>query len=324
MILITGASGFLGHHLVDELLSVGHDLRALVRNSAKRQFAWGSLVEVVEGDLLDIEMLTQALDGVDTVIHAASVVSYWKKRHQEMRQINVEGTANLVNLCIELGIPKLIHISSIAALGKDTREKWITEDTPWNSSGAASAYAQSKYDQELEVYRGIAEGLHAIILNPGLILGETQDWSSNTGKIFSVLSKGLTYVNSGSTGVVGARDVARAVSFLFEKEIPSGERFVLVGENLSQKDLMGKIAQSIDKAPPSRILPPGASMAVGYLSQFMARFTGKEPVITPETMRSSIRSYLYNGEKITRLGFSYTPIDELIEETGKAFLASHG
>ena len=324
MILITGASGFLGHHIVNELLSVGYNLRALVRNGADRQFAWGSLVEVVEGDLLDIEMLTQALDGVDTVIHAASVVSYWKKRHREMRQINVGGTANLINLCIELGIGKLIHVSSIASLGKDTREKWITEDTPWSSGTAVSAYAQSKYDQELEVYRGIAEGLEAIIVNPGLIIGKTQDWTSNTGKIFSVVANGLTYVNQGSTGVVGAEDVARAISFLLEREVPYGERFILVGENLSQKDLMGKIAHSIGKAPPSRILPPQLSMVVGYISQFLARFTGKEPVITPETMRSSLRSYLYNGDKITHLGFSYTPIDELIRETGKAYLASQG
>ena len=323
MILVTGASGFLGHHIIDELLAAGYELRALVRNSSNRQFAWSSMVEVVEGDVLDLGSLEKALEGIDTVVHAASVVSYWRKRHREMRKINVEGTANLVNLCIEQGINKWVHVSSIAALGKDTKEKWITEETPWNAGQTASAYAQSKYDQELEVYRGIAEGLEAVIVNPGLILGKTHNWQANTGKLFSVVSGGLSYVNRGSTGVVGAMDVARSIRLLLEKEVPAGERFVLVGENVSQKKLLGKIAKALGVKPPTRTLAPWLSMTVGYLSQLLARFSGKEPVITPETMRSSLRGYLYNGEKICQYGFSYDPLDEVIQQTARAYLEAN-
>lgn len=323
MILVTGASGFLGHHIIDELLAAGYELRALVRNSKERQFAWSSMVEVVDGDVLDLGSLEKALEGIDTVVHAASVVSYWKKRHEEMRKINVEGTANLINLCIERGVHKWVHVSSIAALGKDTKEKWITEETPWNAGQTASAYAQSKYDQELEVYRGIAEGLEAVIINPGLILGKTHNWQANTGKLFSVMAEGLSFVNKGSTGVVGAGDVARSIRLLLEKEVPAGERFVLVGTNLSQKELFGKMAKALGVNPPTRTLAPWLSMTVGYLSQLISRFTGKEPVITPETMRSSIKGYLYNGDKIGQYGFTYDPLDEIIQETAQAYLEAH-
>ena len=321
MLLITGASGFLGNYIVDEMLAAGYEVRALVRNPSKRKFSWGSMVEIVEGDLLDVESIARAMEGVENVIHAASVVSFWKKRHKEMRKANVEGTANLINLSLDCKISKLVHVSSIGALGKDTKSKWIQEDTPWNAGDASSVYSQSKYDQELEVYRGIAEGLEAVIVNPGLILGATKNWDQNTGKLFSIVSKGLKFYNPGGTGVVGVKDVASAIRLVLETDIPSGERFVLVSENLTQKELLQKIARSIDKPAPNRKVPSWASLMVGHLSQGISGFTGKEPVITPESIRSSIKSYLYNGEKICAYEFSYTPIDAVIQSSAKAFLS---
>ncbi|MEM6628813.1 MAG: NAD-dependent epimerase/dehydratase family protein [Bacteroidota bacterium] len=323
MLLITGASGFLGNHIVDEMLAAGYEVKALVRNPEKRKFSWGSMVDIVEGDLLDVESLARAMEGVEYVIHAASIVSFWKKRHKEMRKANIEGTANLVNVCLDSDISKLIHVSSIGALGKDTKTQWIQEDTPWNASDASSVYAQTKYAQELEVYRGIAEGLEAVIVNPGLILGTTKNWEQNTGKLFSIVSKGLRYYNPGGTGVVGVKDVARAIRLVLERDIPTGERFVLVGENLTQRELLNKIAQAIDKTPPKKKVPGWASMVVGHLSHRISSFTGKEPVITPESIRSSLKNYLYNGSKICSHGFTYTPIDDVIQESAQAFLAQN-
>ncbi len=324
MILITGATGFLGRHIVAELISRGHELRILVRDPESRQLPWQAMVDIAEGDILDVTSLHHSLEGVDTVIHAAAQVSFWKKQHQHMTQINVEGTANIVNACLEQGIKKLIHVSSIAALGKKSDQSLIDENTPWVPSKSHSKYSISKHKAELEVYRGIAEGLpNALIINPGVIIGPTHDWTNNTGKIFSMIYKGLRFYNGGASGFVGVKDVANAIALLLEKQPPNGSRFILVSENLSQKAFLDQIARALQKPSPSLRLPDILSMGVASLSQLISEITHTEPIITPESIRGSISRYRYDGGKITQWGWEYTPIHIVIEEAAEAFLIAH-
>ena len=171
MILITGATGFLGRHLVDELLAQGHELRLLVRNPEERALPWGNLVEIAEGDILDIIALERAMQGIDTVIHAAALVSFARKKQAAMKRINVVGTERVVDACLAAGVERLIHISSISATGRAGAGETVDESTKWQENTSPGKYGQSKRGAEQEVWRGIEEGLHGIMLNPGVILG---------------------------------------------------------------------------------------------------------------------------------------------------------
>ncbi len=320
MILITGATGFLGRHIVDELLSQGYDLRLLVREAVHRTLPWEAIVDIVDGDILDTESLYHAMDGVEYVVHAAAHVSFWKKQHPQMMQANVSGTANVVNACLEVGIKKLIHMSSTSALGKKSEKDVITEDTAWTASKKNAQYAISKHKAELEVHRGIAEGLYAVMINPGVVIGPTFDWNRNTGKLFTLIHGGLRFYNRGASGFVGVKDVASAVALLLAEDAPNGSKFLLVSENITQKVLLKQIAHALGKKPPATVLPNALSISVAHISQLLSYITGREPIITPESIRSSMQRSSYDGSKITRIGFAYTPMKQVIEETAAAFL----
>ena len=323
MILITGATGFLGKYLVDEMLAVGYDVRVLVRNAQGRNLPWKEMVEIVEGDILEVGTLIEAFKGVTHVIHAAAVVSFWKKRWEEMMEVNVVGTQNIVDACLEAKVEKLVHISSVAALGRNTTKGPIDDQAPWKPHKLNSKYSVSKHKAELEVHRGIAEGLDAVMVNPGVILGASDNWQANTPKIYSIVDKGLKFYNPGVFGVVAADDVAKATRLVLESTYESGERFVLVSENMSQHELLQSVAQSLNKRPPKRKVWPIISLTAGFISEKMANLSGKEPVITYESMRGSIQQHHYDGSKITQLGMDYTPIQEVIAATGQAYLKQH-
>ena len=320
MILITGATGFLGRSLTDACLAAGHEVRALVRNPAGRKLPWGGLVDIAEGDILDVLSLVKAMEGVETVIHAAAMVSFQKKDREELLRVNVDGTANVVNACLDTEVADMIHISSIAAIGRAGDGKLSDESTPIQSKHIASTYAKSKINAEVEVNRGVAEGMHATILNPGMILGPGT-WDEGTPKIFSTVAKGLSFYNEGSNGWVAAKDVAQACVLAMDHELPPGERFVLVGENISYREFFAEVAMRLQKKAPSIQIPRLLAMMAGWTTERMAALLGKDPLITLENMRSGTRHDAYDGSKITQqLGLQYTPIQEVIAETAQAFL----
>jgi dihydroflavonol-4-reductase len=294
-----------------------------VRNPEQRTFPWQDMVEIVEGDVLDIYSLERALQGVNQVIHAAAKVSFWRKEHEQVTKVNAEGTANLVNACLDAEVDKLVHVSSVAAIGKQLSkgESLLNEETPWNPSLAQSKYALSKYRAEMEVYRGISEGLNAAIVNPGFILGPTDNWQEGTGKIFSIIHRGLRFYNRGLNGYVGVGDVARACRLVLEKEVAKGERYILVGENLSYQQVFGMIAGALGKEPPRWGIPPWLSIWVGRISELLAAISGKAPIVSLESMRSGIRQYQFDGRKIKQLGLEYEPIAEVVHQTAQQYLA---
>lgn len=324
MVLVTGATGFLGHYIVAELLNKGYEVRVLVRKPSESIYANENRVVLCEGDILDIVQLEKAMQGVDYVIHAAAMVSFASRDVAEMMRTNVKGTENVVDMCIELQIKKLILISSISALGRVESGKLIDEETRWKESPLNSQYAISKRKAELAAFKGVEEGLNVLIFNPGLILGagKGNSWQNSSAKFFPLVNKGLPFYNKGINGVVGVQDVAKAAVLGISQPTESGERFVLVAENMAQKEMFSLIAESIHKLPPKYAFPPILAKIAGFLLETIANIFGGKPLITRETVRTSLNQFFYDGSKITQhFPFAYTPLKKVIAEAGQQFLA---
>lgn len=339
MIFLTGGTGMVGAHLLLHLTQSGAHIRALRRKqsdlqSVRRIFSWysddvdplWSRIEWIEGDLCDKTFLGNALEGITTIINAAAKVSFDPHDRLTMLYENIEGTANLVDLAIDLKINRFCHVSSIAALGGQESGFPVNEELSWKSDRERSAYAESKFQSEIEVWRGIQEGLSAVIVNPAIILGPG-NWENGSPRLYATAAKGSKFYTEGSNGFVDVRDVAHAIALLVSStnwETVKNQRYVLSAENLSYRDLFNQIAVAVNQKKPvwragQFILKLGWRMA-----QLAALFTGKVPALTRDTVRSAGKPAVYDGTKITKtIDFSYTPIAKTIENIGKIFLAEH-
>ena len=322
MILITGATGFLGRHIVSHLLDAGLSLRLLVRDKTRDDIPQGTHLELAEGDILDPLSLLKAMEGIDTVIHAAAVVTFAKKRYPEMKEVNVQGTANVVNAALQSGVKRLVHISSTSATGRVGKGETVDEDMPWQPGKHHSYYGVTKHLAELEVHRGVAEGLPAIMLNPSTIIGPG-DWSKGTPKLFTMVHKGLRFYLPSWSGFVGVGDVCKTVKIALDSPHKKAERFLLVSESMPQKAFLALLAESLGKKAPSIAFPPRLGQALGWISERLAAIRGKEPLITVASMKQVRRRVRYDAGKATReLGIEFTPMEKVIQETGAAFLDS--
>lgn len=270
----------------------------------------------VNGDLLDYESLLLQIPHGSRVYHCAAHVSFHKSEQEKILESNMDGTANLINACLQKSVQKLCHVSSIAALGGKVNGKITDETTPWSASGKSN-YSISKYYAELEVWRGIAEGLPAVIVNPAVILGPGI-WDQGSPAFFTLVAKGLRFYTKGSTAYVDVRDVTRAMLFLMDSDIEN-ERFLLASENLSYQDFFTAIANNLQIEPPKIYASPIITAIVWQVLAVVAFFTRKTPKITRQTHRISHVKDFYSGSKITTMGaFVYTPIQDTI-----AFIANH-
>lgn len=322
MILLTGATGFLGRHIAAALLEQGYALRLLVRNPDAQDIPFAERVELAAGDLLDPLSLAKAMEGVEYVVHAAAVVSFARRNYAAMRRVNVEGTANVVNAALETGVKRFVYISSNATTGGAGRGETVDENTKWQDSRHNNGYAQSKHEAEMEVHRGVAEGLPAVMLNPGVILGPG-DWQKGSPRFFSMMAGGFPFYNTGVKGFVGAQDVAQAVILAMHGPFVNGERFILCAENLSFGELFYKISTALGVQPPRWKVPLWAAWAIGVASEIISALRGTEPILTRDTARSSATRTFFNGSAARRLGLEYTPIDIVIRETAGAFRKEH-
>ena len=242
MILVTGATGFLGAELIDQITSKEIRVRALKRSASKipAQLENNKWVEWFEADINEPESLADAFDDITQVYHCAAFISFDPKDKAKLLKVNIEGTSNIVNLCADLGV-RLLHVSSIAALGNAKKGQEITEKDFWEYDSRAHSYAISKYEGEMEVWRGVAEGLDAIIVNPAVIIGKNAGFTGS-GAIFKLVKEGLKFYTDGATGIVDVRDVAKVMINLMASEI-SGERFTISADNLNYKDFFAEIAR---------------------------------------------------------------------------------
>jgi dihydroflavonol-4-reductase len=332
MILVTGGTGLLGSHLLFELVSSGKKVRALRRESSsgelvEKVFGYYSPkaaellagIEWVTGDVTDIYSLYEAMEGVDRVYHAAAVVSFDPWEHDEMMRVNVEGTANVVNACIYKGVGKICHVSSIACLGQTENDELINEEKKWKNSNKSSAYAISKFGAEREVWRGTIEGLQAVIVNPGIIIGPG-DWKKGSCRLFELVWEGLRYYTMGVNGYVDVRDVVKAMITLMDSET-SNSRFVVTSENLTYLQFVQMVAEGLGKKMPS--VKAGALLreVAWRAEKIRALFSGKKPLITKETARTASKKSYYSNEKIrNNFGFEFKPMKVSIEGTCGRFL----
>jgi len=263
MILITGATGLVGSHLLLRLLEQGHSVRALYRNESKREavrelFAFYEKESLFSranwhlADLNDLPALEPAFEGVVEVYHCAAFISFLPQDEARLRKVNIEGTANVVNLCIAFGVRKLCYVSSIAALGDLREGETINNETSeWNPEVHHSDYAISKYGAEMEVWRGIQEGVQAVVVNPGIIIGPLVDRQSGTAALFSNVQKGMRFYTGGTTAVVDVNDVVDAMRLLMSSEV-SGEKYILSGTTYTYRQLATEVANALGVAPPSK------------------------------------------------------------------------
>ena len=325
MILVTGGTGLVGSYLLYDLINKNYSVRAIKRQSSNLQWVRDVFeflsddhtlfqkIEWVNGDILDIFSLEKAMEGVTDVYHNAATVSLFPRERRSIIKTNIEGTANVVNAALEKNIRKLCHVSSIAAVGDNPEEKFIDEETVWVPSNKNSAYRISKYESELEVWRGIAEGLKAVIVNPSVILGITNP-AGQSGRLIHNIYKNSAFYTTGINGYIGVKDVSRAMIGLMECDIKN-ERFILSAENLSYKELFSMIAKSFHKKEP-HIRIPSFMLEVGWRVEKIRGFlSGNKPIITKSMARNAISQYHFNGNKIKDyLDFEYTPMPEVITE----------
>lgn len=328
MVLVTGGTGLLGSHLLYELVQTGHTVRALYRNSKRIEcvralfdyYSEGKphgfeQIEWVQGNVLDVISLQDALVGIEQVYHCAAYVSFHKGDFQRLIKINREGTTNLVNLCLEMGIRKFGHVSSTASIGGIEGEL-VTENTKWKLSPRTSGYAISKYCSEREVWRAAEEGMEVIILNPCVMIG-AGNWDESSMTIFRSIDKGLKFYTSGQNAFVDARDVARIFVRLMDSDIHN-ERFLCISENMKFQDLFQHIARALDKKGP-RISTPKWLMGTAWrLSSVAAFFSGRRPTITRETAKSAFSVMAYSNEKIRKtLDYTFIPVEEAVKNAVK-------
>lgn len=335
MIFVTGGTGLVGSHLLLALLERGEKVRALKRANSNigqvlKTFGWYtsdaqklySLIEWVDGDILDIYSLEPLLEGVETIYHCAAIVSFDPRERKNMIANNVTGTANLVNAAIQKGVKRICHVSSVSALGKTGNGDPVTEETNWIPSRKNTGYSQSKFFSEAEIWRGVEEGLDAVIVNPSIIVGPG-NWQSGSPSFFRVIDKGMKYYTRGTTGYVGIQDVIDAMLLLMENDIfdrAKNQRYLLNTENLSYMDFFSKVALALKKPVPSILATRFLLELAWRMAAIAALLTRKPAQITRETISSADSVTRFDGSKITTLfGFKYRPLEESIDQTAKIF-----
>ncbi|MFD1614299.1 NAD-dependent epimerase/dehydratase family protein [Gelatiniphilus marinus] len=332
MILVTGGTGLVGAHLLYKLVSNNETVRAIYRNkrkleNVKQVFSsytenYESLfksIDWVEADILDMPLLSDAFNGVKYLYHCAAFVSFEPDKYQLLRRTNIDGTANIVNLCISNHIEKLCYVSSIATLGNTINNQPITENTEWNPEQDNSVYAITKYGAEMEVWRATQEGVNVVIVNPGVILG-AGIWHYGSGSLFKKAHKGLKYYTAGTVGLVDVKDVVSNMISLLKSDIKN-ERFIIVAENWTYKQFLQTLAKAVNAKPPVKEAKYGLLQIAWRMDWLTHKLTGKRRQLTKQLVTSLHSKTNYSNVKIKNAtGFEFTPISESITTVGNLYL----
>ncbi|OFX75864.1 MAG: hypothetical protein A2X12_04955 [Bacteroidetes bacterium GWE2_29_8] len=335
MILVTGGTGLVGSHLLIKLVERGEDVIAIYRTKEKLEYVkkiFGyytdkpldvfNKIQWEECDLLDVFKLEEIVEQVQVIYHCAAIVSFKSSDKDKVLKTNTEGTANIVNLALEKHIDKLCFVSSIGALGRNNSDVVgeINEDVHFNKNNRSSVYSLSKHLSEQEVWRGIAEGLNAVIVNPSIILGPS-DWSSGSSQLILKSWQGLKFYTKGVNGYVDVRDVVNIMIQLTNSEI-NAERFIISAENISYKDFFDTVAENLNKPKPSIKVGKCISEIAWRIELIRTTMLGGNPLITKETARTANTVYQYSNHKVTKsLNYKFIPISQTIKDTCKIFLS---
>jgi len=333
MILVTGGTGLVGSHLLFKLANNEQKVRAIYRTKEKIEtvrhvFSYYtnqvdelfSKIEWVEADLNNIPKLTEAFNGITHVYHCAAYISFDPNYYHSLRQINIEGTANIVNLCIYGNVKKICYVSSIAAIGKELSDKLINEESPWNNDEDHSVYAITKYGAEMEVWRGCQEGLDVVIVNPGVIIGPGY-WKLGSGSFFKRIYRGLKYYTTGTTGYVSVNNVVEIMFLLMKSDIKN-ERYIVIAENLSFKSFFTKIANALNVVSPKKEASSLLLQIAWRMDWLRSKIRGKHRRLVKHSVKSIQSITNYDNSKVKRdLNFEFESIDSSISSTSQKFLS---
>jgi dihydroflavonol-4-reductase len=314
MVLVTGGAGLLGKELITQLLVQGKTVRAIFNKTPLPDFHSANLQQM-QCNILDVIGLEEAMAGIEQVYHCAAIVTFNPKRKQELFKINIEGTANVVNAALEAGVKKMVHVSSVAALGRIRENEMINETMNWTEETNNSNYGQSKYLSELEVWRGIGEGLDAVMVNPVIILG-AGNWNDGSSKLFQSAYNEFPWYTTGTTGFVDVRDVAQAMIQLMDSDI-TAQRFIIGAENKSYQQVFNLMAGAFNKKPPHKQVTPLIAKIVWRLEAIKSFFTKQDPLITKETAKTALAKVNFDNSKLLKYlpQFTYRKLEDTITAT---------
>jgi len=306
-ILVTGATGLVGAHLVEALVQQGKHVKALYRNTLPHYKAAGA-VEWIQCDILDITLLEEVMIDVQQVYHCAAVVSFNPKERALLNATNIEGTANVVNACLNAGVEKLLFVSSVSALGRIRENTLITEEMNWSEETSNSEYGKTKFFAEMEVWRGVGEGLNAVVVNPTIILGAA-DWHKGSAALFKNAYNEFPWFTEGVTGFVDVEDLVKAMRLLMESSI-SNERFIISSDNIPYRELFTQIANEFGRRPPYKKVTPFIATLVWRIEAVKGFFSGKQPLLTKETSRTAQAKVHFDNSKLLKHfpEFKYQPL----------------
>lgn len=330
MILVTGGTGLVGSHLLYHLLLENDSVRAIHQknsdlNAVKNVFQYYGAkgdelfnrIRWVEAELNDVPELEIAFEDVHQVYHAAALVSFLSRDYQKMRRINIEGTTNIVNLCICNQVEKLCFVSSVAAIENEASGVIMDESDNWNSATDKSGYAITKYGAEMEVWRASQEGVPVVIVNPGVIIG-SGFWHKGSGRMFTKVQKGLKFYTTGITGFVGVQDVVKIMQGLMNSNTIN-QRFIVVSENLSYKQVLQSIAKALNKDKPSIRINRLMSECIWRIEFLRSKITLSPPLLTKRTARSALANHPYTADKIRKeLNFKFEAVETCIQNTAQS------
>ncbi len=333
--LVTGATGLVGRHLLFKLLEEGKKVRALIRTEKSKEkvletFNYYSkeplvLIEKIEwviGDITEPYSLALAFEGITDVYHCAAFVSFARGAYSQMCKINIEGTRNIVNACQKFGVRKLLHVSSIAAIGKP-KKGIIYDETGGFSEGEISPYAYTKTEAEKEVWMGIENGLSAVIINPAVIIGPG-DWNNGSGRFFPLIASGLKFYTGGSTSFVGVKDVVAIMVKLMDHSV-QGERYILSSEHLTYKAFFTMIANALRISPPRFLARKWMGAIAWRVEGVLSTLQKPEPGITKWSVKAGQVHQKYLSTKIEKqISFKFWPMSEVIWETAGYFQKKQG
>lgn len=319
MILVTGATGFLGSELAMQLVTNGEAIVCIKRDRSvipDMLKLYSEHITWLDADVLDIFALDNALQNITQVYHCAAIVSFNPADNKAMIKTNVEGTANLVNLCNQKNI-RLLHVSSVAGIGEAKPGELITENNYLEDAMNKDGYAISKYESEMEVWRGIAEGLNAVIVNPSMIIGANAG-TKGSGQIFEKVRTGFKFYTTGSIGFVDVEDVAKSMIALMNSDIEA-ERYIISAENLNYKDLFTQTAQCFGIKPPQTEAKPWMLNLGWRLSAIGRALTGKPVGLDKVSAQAASKNLNYNNAKIIKAtGISFKPLNVTVQQICRA------
>jgi len=321
-ILVTGATGFLGAHLIAALLRKNEgQVIGLKRTNSPMKLVkdFENHVQWMDGDILNQFSLEDAMEGVDEVYHTAAIVSYHPALKAQMELVNVEGTANVVNACLEKKVGKLLHVSSIAALGRVNGQVVVSEKNKWSTWRGTSHYGMTKHKSEIEVFRGIAEGLHANVVNPSVIIG-SGFWDRGTSRFFPRVHHGQKLYPAGATGFVDVKDVTEVCIRMMNHD-DSGKRVIANAVNLNFLDFFNLLADKLKVAGPSLKVNSFLAGVAWRTEALRSKLFNTTPFLTKETAITAMSTFEFdNTFSKELLDMRYRNFEKTVERVAGDYL----